>query len=53
VKRIEHVFGAAMTVVATGGLAPLFAEATPVIQFLDSDLTLKGLREIYCRNSAP
>jgi type III pantothenate kinase len=50
VKRIEAEFGASMTVVATGGLAPLFAEATNVIQHLQSDLTLRGLLEIYRRN---
>jgi type III pantothenate kinase len=50
VKRIEEEFGAKMTVVATGGLAPLFAESTPIIQHLDSDLTLRGLLEIWRRN---
>jgi len=50
VKRIQEEFGAPMTVVATGGLAPLFAESTPVIQHLDSDLTLRGLLEIHRRN---
>ena len=50
VARIEAEFGARMTVVATGGLAPLFKEATPAIQHLDPDLTLRGLAEIYRRN---
>jgi pantothenate kinase, type III len=50
VKRIEEEFGAKMLVVATGGLAPLFAEATKVIDQLDSDLTLRGLLEIHRRN---
>jgi type III pantothenate kinase len=50
VKRIQEEFGQPMTVVATGGLAPLFAESTPVIQHLDSDLTLRGLLEIHRRN---
>jgi type III pantothenate kinase len=39
-----------MTVVATGGLAPLFAESTRVIEHLAPDLTLRGLQEIYRRN---
>ena len=50
VKRIQEEFGSSMTVVATGGLAPLFTEATDVIQHLDPDLTLRGLLEIYRRN---
>ncbi|CAK0758072.1 Type III pantothenate kinase [Azospirillaceae bacterium] len=39
-----------MTVLGTGGLAVLFARATPVIQHIDSDLTLRGLMLIYQRN---
>jgi type III pantothenate kinase len=50
VSRISQEFGQKMTVVATGGLAPLFAEATAVIDHLQSDLTLRGLLEIYRRN---
>jgi type III pantothenate kinase len=50
VRRIEDEFGAKMTVVATGGLAPLFAESTSAIQHLDPDLTLRGLLEIWRRN---
>lgn len=49
-KRISEEFGQPMTVVATGGLAPLFVEATDVIKYLDQDLTLRGLLEIYRRN---
>ncbi|MBR9970743.1 type III pantothenate kinase [Magnetospirillum sulfuroxidans] len=51
VKRMEEEFGAKMLVVATGGLAPLFAESTPVINELASDLTLRGLLEIHRRNA--
>jgi type III pantothenate kinase len=40
-----------MGVVATGGLAPLFDGATSVIDRIDPDLTLWGLRLIYRRNS--
>lgn len=50
VSRIKAEFGAPMEVVATGGLAPLFAEATPMIDHLDSDLTLYGLYLIHRRN---
>jgi type III pantothenate kinase len=51
VRRIEEEHGSSMLVVATGGLAPLFAEATPVIGRLDPDLTLRGLLEIHRRNA--
>lgn len=50
VRRISEEVGTAMTVVATGGLAPLFMEATDVIHHLDQDLTLRGLLEIHRRN---
>ncbi len=50
VARIKAEYGSPMKVVATGGLAPLFAEATDEIEFLDGDLTLRGLAEIYRRN---
>ncbi len=50
VQRIEQEFGQEMTVVATGGLAPLFMDATSAIDHLDPDLTLRGLLEIHRRN---
>ena len=51
VSRIKTEFAAAMNVVATGGLAPLFAGATEAIDKVDPDLTLWGLRLIYGLNS--
>ena len=51
VERIAGEFGAKLTVVATGGLAPLFAEATECIDHLDTDLTLRGLAMVYRRNA--
>ena len=51
VKRIKDEIGSAMLVVATGGLAPLFHEATPVIDRLDPDLTLRGLLLIHRMNA--
>ena len=36
-----------MTVLATGGLAPLFVKRCPALQHLDRDLTMAGLLEIY------
>jgi type III pantothenate kinase len=53
VARIQAEFGAALKVVATGGLAPLFAEGSPVIGSIDPDLTLDGLRMLALRNPAP
>lgn len=50
IVRIRGEFGAAMTVVATGGLAPLFAEGTDVIEHLDQELTLRGLAEVHRRS---
>lgn len=52
VRRICEEYGGPMTVVATGGLAPLFSEATDAIHHLDQDLTLRGLLEIHRRNTS-
>jgi type III pantothenate kinase len=52
VGRIKTEVGAAMNVVATGGLAPLFAGATDAIDKVDPDLTLWGLRLVYGLNSS-
>ena len=51
IERIEAEFGGKMSVVATGGLAPLFADGVAGIEHLDPDLTLRGLAEIYRRNT--
>ncbi|TNE57294.1 MAG: type III pantothenate kinase [Alphaproteobacteria bacterium] len=51
VERIKKERGNPdMTVVATGGLASLFRNATDAIQHVDHDLTIRGLREIFRRN---
>ncbi|HEX9462014.1 MAG TPA: type III pantothenate kinase [Alphaproteobacteria bacterium] len=50
VSRIEAEWGRKMTVIGTGGLVPLVADATPCIQHVDIDLTLKGLVDIYKLN---
>ncbi|MSO71698.1 MAG: type III pantothenate kinase [Alphaproteobacteria bacterium] len=50
VARIRAEYGKPMRVIATGGLAPLFAGATSVIDAEDPDLTLSGLVEIHRRN---
>ena len=51
VMRIREEFGEPMTVIATGGLAPLFHAATTVIEHVDGDLTMRGLLEVYQRNT--
>lgn len=50
-KRISEEFGCSLTVVATGGLAPLFAEATDTITHCDQYLTLRGLYLLHQRNN--
>lgn len=51
VRRIEDEFGQTMRVVATGGLAPLFAEGCPAIDALDPEMTQRGLASIHRRNA--
>ncbi len=53
VTRIQAEFEHPMKVIATGGLAPLFAEGTTIIEHIDSDLTLDGLRLLAERNPTP
>ena len=50
VARIEAEYGEPMTVISTGGLAPLFHNGTDAIQHVDQDITMRGLREIARRN---
>lgn len=47
IKNICREMDGKPFVLATGGLAPLFAENTPVIEKVDQELTLKGLLSIY------
>jgi type III pantothenate kinase len=51
ITRIKAERGDDLKVIATGGLATLFAEATDVIEQTDSELTLRGLRAVHKRNS--
>lgn len=46
-RRIMEERGQTMKVIATGGLSPLFARGTSVIDTVDGDLTLRGLAAIY------
>jgi type III pantothenate kinase len=47
VARIRAELGGRAKVIATGGLAPLLAQETEVIELVDPMLTLEGLRLIY------
>ena len=53
VARITGEFGSPLKVIGTGGLAPLLAEGTTVIDRIDPDLTLDGLRLLAERNPVP
>jgi type III pantothenate kinase len=52
VSRMRAEAEIELPVIATGGLAPMFAGATTVITTVDSDITLRGLLLIYERNRA-
>jgi type III pantothenate kinase len=51
VARIKTEFGGPMTVISTGGLAPVFETATDVIERIVPDITMRGLREIHRRTT--
>ena len=52
IQRIRTEWGVPdMPVVATGGLAPMFAEATALFDHIDRDLTIHGLVLIHRRNA--
>ena len=50
VNRIQKELGSKAKVVATGGYAQLLAQETPVIEVVNPDLTLVGLRLIHEMN---
>ncbi|KQY96530.1 type III pantothenate kinase [Brevundimonas sp. Root1423] len=51
VARIKAEWGKPMTVIGTGGVASLFEGATESIDRFDPDLTIRGLLEIWRRNT--
>jgi type III pantothenate kinase len=51
VERVKKEYGKPMQVVATGGVAALFEGASQQIDYYDQDITIRGLLEIYKRNS--
>jgi type III pantothenate kinase len=50
-KRMLEQLGPDTRVVATGGLAPLIARGSQLVETVDADITLEGLRIIHERNS--
>ncbi len=48
--RIKEEHAKPMKVIATGGLASLYARACPVIEQVDPDLTIFGLKDIFEMN---
>jgi type III pantothenate kinase len=50
VRRIRAELGGDAAVVATGGLATLVAPETSLIEHVDAELTLRGLRIVWERN---
>ena len=50
VRRMRDELGGDAVCVATGGLADVIAPETPLIQHVDPDLTLHGLRIVWERN---
>ena len=51
IARIKAEYGQPLTVVATGGVVSLFEGATTAIDRFDADLTIRGLLEIWRRNT--
>jgi type III pantothenate kinase len=47
IARFQRELGTKAKVIATGGLAEIMARETPVIDVVDADLTLSGLRIIH------
>lgn len=47
VARIQEEYGQSMKIIATGGLASLYAKACPSIQQLEPDLTVWGLKWLF------
>jgi len=52
IPRIKAEYGKPMRVIATGGLAALFADVVPEIEATEADLVLLGLLDVHRRNLA-
>jgi type III pantothenate kinase len=52
VRRMNEELGGNAITIATGGLADVIAPETSLIEHVDPDLTLEGLRMLWERNQA-
>lgn len=52
VQHIKTEHNARMLVIATGGLASLYAKVCPSIEYVEPDLTIYGLRELFEMNKS-
>lgn len=50
-RRVKEEYGKPMKVIATGGVSSLFEGALSEVDHFDSDLTIRGLLEIYNRTN--
>jgi type III pantothenate kinase len=50
-RRMKEELGGAAVVVATGGLASVVAPESTLIEHVDADLTLRGLRLVWERRT--
>ncbi len=50
IRRIKKEYAEPMTIIGTGGVASLFEGVSEEIDHFDSDVTIRGLLEIYNRN---
>jgi type III pantothenate kinase len=50
-RRMKAELGGSATVLATGGLAPVVAPESALIEHVDPDLTLHGLRLVWERQT--
>jgi type III pantothenate kinase len=53
VARLKQEIGRPVKVIATGGLAVLFEQRTPVFDVVEADLTLRGLAMLWARTHMP
>ncbi|HKA21095.1 MAG TPA: type III pantothenate kinase [Blastocatellia bacterium] len=51
-EKMVGELGPKTRIIATGGLAPLISRGSRLIEHVDADITLEGLRIIYDRNKA-
>lgn len=51
-EKMKEELGAATRIIATGGLAPLISRGSRLIEAVEPDITLEGLRIIHERNNA-